>query len=117
MTTTTADTTRILTGQPLAAERLGRLRAWSYETFGPGPRLGSGIKHLHKELDEAEAKPEDITEWADIVILALSTAMRQGHEPQDILDAVVAKMDANELRKWPDWRAVEVDTVIEHVRD
>lgn len=98
------------------AQHLRRQRAWSLDTFGPGERTLGVIDHIRKELDEVAAAPDDASEWADIVILALDGAMRAGIEPQDVIDAVIAKQAKNEAREWPDWRGLPADRAIEHVR-
>jgi hypothetical protein len=90
-------------------------RTWSAETFGPGFRTGV-FRHIEKEVKEAEAHPEDITEWADLLILTFDGAMRAGHHPEDILRAYHVKMVENQERQWPDWRGVPTDQPIEHVR-
>ena len=98
------------------AAHLAHQRDWSAKTFGPGPRLLGVIDHIKKELVEVEAAPDDISEWADILILAFDGALRQGHEPQAIIDAIKAKQAKNEKREWPDWRGQPTDRAIEHVK-
>lgn len=91
---------------------------WSRATFGPGPRTGGIIAHIKKELAEIEASPTDLTEWVDVVILALDGAWRCGDHPdgaQAILNAIHEKQDINEARDWPDWREKSQDEAIEHV--
>lgn len=95
---------------------LARQREWSGNTFGPGPRTAGVIDHIRKELREIEADPSDITEWIDVVILALDGAWRAGYQPQEIIDAMVAKQTRNEGRNWPDWRTMSPDKAIEHDR-
>lgn len=98
------------------AEHLERQRQWSRRTFGPGPRTGGVLDHIRRELREIEEHPTDLTEWADVVILALDGAWRAGWEPQDIIDAIRAKQTRNEARTWPDWRTLSEDVAIEHDR-
>ena len=93
-----------------------RQRKWSRETFGPGSRLLGVLDHIRKELDEIAAAPTDVTEWVDVVILALDGAWRAGYEPHQIIAAIKAKQAKNEAREWPDWREASEDTAIEHVR-
>lgn len=88
---------------------------WSAETFGPGFRTGV-FRHIEKEVKEAEAKPDDVSEWADLLILTFDGAMRAGHQPEDILRAYHTKMVENQRRQWPDWRGLPTDQPIEHVR-
>lgn len=91
-------------------------RTWSNQTFGPGKRTGGVLAHIRKELDEVTAKPDDITEWADLLILVLDGAIRRGFTGAEILTAYHAKMVENHLRTWPDWRGFSEDEPIEHVR-
>jgi hypothetical protein len=105
--------------EPVAFDMLAHLarqREWSGNTFGPGPRTEGVIDHIRKELREIEADPSDITEWIDVVILALDGAWRAGFQPQEIIDAMVAKQTRNEGRNWPDWRTMPADKAIEHDR-
>lgn len=97
------------------AAHIARQRDWSAQTFGPRPRTFGITDHIRKELAEIEDDPTDVTEWADVVILALDGAWRAGHEPQAIIDAIVAKQAVNEARVWPDWREVGEDAAIEHI--
>lgn len=95
---------------------LQRQREFSERTFGPGARTAGVCDHIRKELKEIEANPVDLTEWIDVVILALDGAWRAGGSPQQIIDAIVAKQTKNEGRTWPDWRTVPADKAIEHDR-
>lgn len=95
---------------------LRRQRAFSEQTFGPSVRTAGVVDHIRKELCEIEADPSDISEWIDVVILALDGAWRAGYAPEEIIAALVAKQDKNEARAWPDWRTAPVDKAIEHVR-
>lgn len=90
-------------------------RIWSEKTFGPGARQQGVVDHIRKELLEIEAAPYDLTEWIDVVILALDGAWRAGHSPADIVAALQAKQAKNERRKWPDWRTAEPGKAIEHI--
>jgi hypothetical protein len=98
------------------ALHLERQRAFSERTFGPGTRTQGVLDHIRKELVEIEAAPNDLGEWADVAILALDGAWRAGYEPQQIIDAIVAKQARNETRTWPDWRTADPDRAIEHDR-
>jgi hypothetical protein len=95
---------------------LKRLYAWSQKTFGP-QRLHGVLKHIRKEVNEAEEKPDDVMEWADVLILVFDGAMRAGHEPQQIIDAIKAKQAINEAREWPDWRTADPNEPIEHIKE
>ena len=41
-----------------------------------------------KELKEIHDDPSDIKEWVDVMILAFDGALRQGHSPNDIINAL-----------------------------
>jgi hypothetical protein len=99
------------------AELLRRQAEFSERTFGPGRRTVGISNHIRKELDEIAADPEDLKEWIDVAILAFDGAWRTGVEPQEIIDAFIAKLERNEVRTWPDWRTMSEDQAIEHVRD
>lgn len=94
-----------------------RAKAFSERTFGPGARTAGVIAHIRKELAEIEAAPADLSEWIDVVILALDGAWRAGYSAEQIVAALEAKQSKNEARKWPDWRTAPADGPIEHVRD
>ena len=98
-------------------EHLRRQRAWSEQTFGPGPRTLGVTDHIRKELLEIELKPDDLSEWIDVAILALDGAWRAGYTPEEIVAALEAKQTKNESRAWPDWRAGSPDKAIEHMRE
>ncbi len=98
------------------AAHIERQRAWSTTTFGPGPRTEGVIDHITKEFDEIRADPTDLKEWVDVIILALDGAQRTGVPVQDIIDAIHAKQERNEKRKWPDWRTAPEGKAIEHDR-
>lgn len=107
---------RLTSAFALDAQHLDRQRTFSQMTFGPGERLAGVLDHIRKEIAEVEAAPGDESEWADLVILAFDGALRQGIEPQAILDAILAKQTKNESREWPDWRTADPNKAIEHVR-
>jgi uncharacterized protein YbaP (TraB family) len=98
------------------AAHLQRQREFSERAFGPGARTHGVLDHIRKELTEIEDAPDDLNEWVDVVILALDGAWRAGHQPQEIIDAIVAKQARNEGRTWPDWRTADPDKAIEHDR-
>ena len=97
---------------------LDRQQAWSAETFGPAEVRGHRgvLDHIRKELVEIEAEPGDVTEWADLIILAFNGAWRSGHSPADTIAAIKAKQELNEARTWPDWRTADPNKAIEHIR-
>lgn len=103
------------TGFNLVAH-IGRQRAFSERTWGPGARTQMVADHIRKELIEIEAKPDDIAEWADVILLAFDGAWRSGATPAQIIEAIEAKQTKNEGRVWPDWRTQDPNKAIEHDR-
>ncbi|MDE3022952.1 MAG: DUF550 domain-containing protein [Pseudomonadota bacterium] len=93
-----------------------RQRDFSLRTFGPGERTQGVLDHIRKELIEIEESPVDVYEWVDVIILAFDGALRAGHNPNAICDAILAKQIKNESRIWPDWRTAEPGKAIEHIK-
>lgn len=96
------------------AEYLSRQEGWSSRTFGHGTRALGITSHIRKELAEIEAKPHDLTEWVDVVILAMDGYWRHGGNPENLMADLVAKQAKNFARTWPS-HAPE-DEAVEHVR-
>lgn len=95
---------------------LVRAIEFSGRTFGPGARTAGVLAHIRKELLEIEAKPDDLSEWINVAILAFDGAWRAGYTPDQIVAALAAKQAKNEARTWPDWRTASPDAPIEHVK-
>lgn len=89
---------------------------WSRDTFGPALRTRGVIDHIRKELGEIEEKPHDLSEWVDVVILALDGFWRHGGEASGIMPALIAKQQKNMSRFWPDWKNMSEHRAIEHDR-
>lgn len=88
--------------------------AWSEQTFGQGKRTKGIIQHIQKELKEIEEAPEDLSEWCDVVILALDGAWRAGYSPDEIVSQLINKQAINFRRSWP--KPVSQDVAVEHER-
>jgi hypothetical protein len=89
---------------------------WSQKTFGPGNRTQGVVQHITKELEEILQKPNDLSEWIDVAILAFDGAWRTGATPSEIVQAYNEKLAKNKSRQWPDWRTANPDAPIEHVK-
>ncbi|MCW5711289.1 dATP/dGTP pyrophosphohydrolase domain-containing protein [Shinella sp.] len=89
---------------------------WSRETFGPALRTKGVIDHIRKELTEIEREPHDLSEWIDVVILAMDGFWRHGGKAEDLMPALLAEQQKNMARVWPDWRTMSEDSAIEHDR-
>lgn len=87
---------------------------WSSHEFGEGLLTERVLKHIEKEIAEVRAKPEDLGEWIDIVLLALDGAWRTGASSLDIQQALVDKLAINEGRKWQ--KPADENEPFEHVR-
>ena len=72
------------------------------------------LDHIRKELVEVEDSGGALSEWVDVVLLALDGAWRAGNTPAQIADAIAAKQTKNQSRIWPDWRTAEPGKAIEH---
>ena len=92
---------------------------WSRETFGPDAGRWVGVlDHIKKELKEIEEDPSDLSEWINLIILAIDGAWRAtGATPKDITECLRSKLLTNIARKWPDWKTVPSNTAIEHIKN
>lgn len=94
---------------------LDRKAKWSNATFGFGARYEGVCRHIEKELAEIRKDPDDLTEWVDVVLLALDGAQRAGFSPEQIWAAMRAKQRINQTRKWP--APGGQDETVEHIRE
>jgi hypothetical protein len=101
-----------------SAEALGdylvRQREFSERTFGGGRRTIGVTQHIAKELLEIREKPDDLTEWIDVIILAMDGYWRHGGQPKDLLRLIEDKLARNIARKWP--TPTSEDEPVEHDR-
>jgi hypothetical protein len=100
-----------------ALDRLATgLSEWSQATFGTDRERGplGALKHLAKEAAEAQANPEDVTEYADCLILVLDAARRAGFDVRRLVQAAAEKLEVNKARRWPKPTS---DEPVEHVRE
>ena len=88
-------------------------RNWSLRTFGRGKRTEGLCRHIEKELAEIRAKPDDVEEWIDVMLLAMDGAWRAGATPAEVEKALIRKQDKNFDRKWV---VGAQDEPCEHVR-
>lgn len=70
-------------------------RFWSEQTFGPGRRTIGITEHIKKELQEIRDKPEDLSEWVDVIILAMDGYWRHGGKSEDLIHDLIAKQKKN----------------------
>lgn len=96
------------------AEYVRRQSDWSVKTFGPGRRFLGIVDHIQKELDEIHTDPSDLSEWIDVMILAIDGYWRNGGRAEDLATHLQTKQDINFGRTWP--KPTSEDVAVEHVR-
>lgn len=72
---------------------------WSDRQFGDIGPIGP-LKHLSKEAIEAAEAPDDISEFADIIMLVWDATRRAGFSDEQLADAVAEKLERNKRRSW-----------------
>jgi hypothetical protein len=91
------------------------IHAWSLVTF-PGQTVRQKLDHCKKELQEIVERPEDVEEYADVLIILLTCMAMQRISTEQLMRAVDKKFQINKSRHWegPDekgaWRHVEPET-------
>lgn len=85
---------------------------WSNKTF-VGQELSGKFAHLRKEVDELEADPRDIMEYADCYSLLVDIAAKNNIFLSDIHYAAIKKLEINKKRKWGKPNA---DGSVEHTK-
>ncbi len=85
---------------PISLDDLAEQKAkWSLKTFGPGARTRGLVEHIRRELDEILAKPDDLTEPVDVILLAMDLYARAGG--RNLLADLWDKHRINTARTWP----------------
>lgn len=72
---------------------------WSDIQFGNVGPVGP-LKHLAKEANEAAEAPDDISEFADIIMLVWDATRRAGITDEQLAMAVAEKLERNKRRQW-----------------
>lgn len=72
---------------------------WSDRQFGNVGPIGP-LKHLAKEANEAAEAPDDISEFADIIMLVWDATRRAGINDEQLAMAVAEKLERNKRRQW-----------------
>lgn len=72
---------------------------WSDRQFGNVGPVGP-LKHLAKEAMEAAEAPDDISEFADIIMLVWDATRRAGISDYQLAEAVAEKLERNKRRAW-----------------
>lgn len=98
-------------------------RLWMNNTFGSDEERGAEtwrgtLAHAKLEMAEIEAsRGKDLEEWVDLIMLSMASAIRAGFSPAEIAKGIQDKHMKNTTRNWPDWRTMDPDQPIEHIRD
>ena len=92
-------------------EMFYRMTNWAEETF-PQRTNHSILTHLRRELDEIEASPDKLEEWADAMLLFMHGLRERGFDMHLLTVALETKFEINKKRKWgkPDEHGV-----VEHI--
>lgn len=72
---------------------------WSDRQFGNVGPVGP-LRHLAKEEIEAAEAPDDISEFADILMLVWDATRRAGFSDEQLAEAVAEKLERNKRRTW-----------------
>ena len=88
---------------------------WSQATFGTDEERGplGALLHLEKEAQEAQACPDDASEYADCLLLILDAARRAGFGTNELLQHTYDKLQVCKKRNWP---KPKPDQPVEHIR-
>jgi hypothetical protein len=63
-------------------------KAFSERAFGPGARQIGTARHILQECDEVLKKPDDLSEWVDIMLLSLDIGWRSGYAMEQVSDLI-----------------------------
>jgi len=80
----------------------------------PNVTVAAKLLHAQKEITEVINDPNDLVEWADVLILFLAAAHQQGLTLPQLVAAAYVKMDENERRKWA---APDADGCVHHIKE
>ena len=90
---------------------LARKNRWSKETF-PTVTVDGVLNHIEEEIKEIKAKPDDLEEWIDLILLAFDGVHRAGFTPHELIKMLEYKQDKNTKRNW---NAVNSEGYVKHI--
>lgn len=76
-----------------------RASEWAEQTFGP-TSLEHKFARVQDEMVEIVAKPDDVVEWSDALLIFLHAAKAQGITANDIMNAGFEKLEVLKRRKY-----------------
>lgn len=90
----------------------------SYEVFGPNMTPLGVLNHLKTEVIELEENYADIEEWCDVILLGIDGALRScDFNVPVVVYSLGKKFNKVRSRTYPDWRDVDPNSAIFHVKD
>jgi hypothetical protein len=89
---------------------------WSKQAFGEGENTVGLCRHITKELEEIKQNPDDVVEYADVLILLLDMLWRNGHTAEEFVTALKQKQQINFQRKWHT-ENFQTGQPVEHVKE
>lgn len=94
--------------------KLDEIGQSSIDLFGNEKNPVPTLHHLSKEVAETIETPNDVSEYADMLILLMGAFKRTGGNAKDLVQAALDKVEINKIRKWgkPDENGV-----IEHIKE
>ncbi len=87
---------------------------WSKRTFGEGARTRGLLEHLRDEVNEVEKDPYDLTEWIDIMMLAIDGYWRHGGKNYRLMNDLWKKFEICKMRVYP--TPVGPEDMSQHIR-
>jgi hypothetical protein len=73
---------------------------WSDSVFGEARGPEGALHHLELEIQELNAEPYQIEEYADCLMLLFDAARMAGFGLEDLEIALQMKLEKNKRRKW-----------------
>lgn len=72
---------------------------WQEERF-PNDDVVAKLTYMMGEVGEILDRPDDIFEWADVLIFFLGASKKAGFTIEEVLAAARRKLEINRTRKW-----------------
>ena len=70
------------------------------KTHFPKSQMKHNLIHMKGEIKEVLENPDDIEEWADIIICYMGGFGKTNHTLAELFESVDKKIDKNMKRKW-----------------
>lgn len=86
---------------PVTLELLMEAHAAFCARAFPGQSFDGVLNHLIREIEEWRAEPGNRLEMADVFLLVLDAARKEGVTADALLEAAWLKLTINRHRRWP----------------